>query len=138
MELRTYTDLWRMDRRIHAIQDIRLPIPVGMTQLGAAAIAALVWLPIASGLGITALVVGAGEYATGLSAILLAGPPVAVGWATGRPLIEGRTVGQHLLAAVRFRLLPPRLVRLDIPDREPSRQTVSGVVWTPTHKAPRA
>lgn len=133
MELRTYTDLWRMDRRIYAIQDVRLPVPIGMTQLGAAALAALVWLPIAFGLGLTGLVAGAGEYATGLSAILLAGPPLAVGWATGRPLIEGRTIGQNLTAAARYRLLPPRLERLSIPPREPDELTVHGHAWLPTH-----
>jgi hypothetical protein len=138
VELRTYTDLWRMDRRIYAIQDLRLPVPVGMTQLAAAAIAALIWLPVAFGLGLTSLVAGAGEYATGLSAILLAGPPIAIGWATGRPLIEGRTLGQHLAAAARYRVLPPHLVRLEVPDEQPDRQTVHAAVWIPTHKDPRA
>lgn len=131
MELRTYTDLWRMDRRIYAIQDVRLPVPIGMTQLAAAALAALVWLPIAFGFGLTDLVAGAGEYATGLSAILLAGPPLAAGWATGRPLIEGRTIGQNLAAAARYRLLPPRLVRLSVPRREPDELAVHAHVWLP-------
>jgi hypothetical protein len=134
MELRTYTDLWRMDRRIYAIQDVTLPIPVGMTQLGAAALGALVWLPIAFAIGLTGLVGGAGEYATGLSAILLAGPPVAIGWATGRPLVEGRTIGQHLTAAARYQLLPPLLVRLSVPDRAPTTQRVHALIWTPWTK----
>lgn len=134
MELRTYTDLWRMDRRIYAIQDVTLPVPVGMTQLGAAALGAVLWLPIAFAIGLTDLVAGTGEYATGLSAILLAGPPVAIGWATGRPLVEGRTVGQHLAAAARYQLLPPLLVRLSVPDRTPTSQRVQALVWTPRTK----
>lgn len=137
MELRTYTDLWRMDRRIYAVQDVRLPVPVGMTQLGAAAAAALVWLPIAFTLGLTGLLAGAGEYATGLSAIVLAGPPSAVGWAAGRPLVEGRTLTQHAAAAARYRLLPPRLVRLAVPSRQRDVQAVTVAVWVPPGRSDR-
>lgn len=137
MELRTYTDLWRMDRRLYAIQDVQLPVPVGMTQLASAAVTALLWLPIASALGLTGLLSGAGDYASGLSAIVLAGPPVAVGWATGRPLVEGRTVAQHLFAAVRCQLLPTHLVRLDEPPSAPSRQRVHGRAWLPTSEQGR-
>ena len=137
MELRTYTDLWRMDRRLYAIQDVQLPVPVGMTQLASAAVTALLWLPLASTLGLTGMLSGAGDYASGLSAIVLAGPPVAVGWATGRPLVEGRTVGQHLFATVRCQLLPTHLVRLDEPPTAPSQQRVHGRAWLPTSEQGR-
>lgn len=134
MELRTYTDLWRMDRRLYAIQDVRLPVPVGMTQLAAAAVTALVWLPLAATLGLTGLFAGAGEYASGLSAIVLAGPPVAVGWATGRPLVEGRTVAQQLYAAGRSQLLPAHLVRLDVAPTVPPHQRLHARAWLPTRR----
>jgi len=131
VEVRTYTDLWKWDRKLYAVQDFVLPIPVGLVQAGTAAVVALAWVPLANSLGLTSLFWWAGAYASGMNAIILAGPPILAGWASSRPLIESRTLAQHLLAAARYQLLPTRLVRMDLPTDSPQRAHVTCEVWTP-------
>lgn len=113
MDLHTYTDLWRQQRRIHAVQDIPLPRPVPAVQLGAAAAVGLVWIPLLAGLGVPALIGAvAGYYSSGFTAAAFAGPPVAVAYLMGRPLRHHLTAAQLAYSAGRYLLSPPRLHRL--------------------------
>jgi len=131
MQVNTYTALWKWPRMLYAIQDWVLPVPVPLVQAGAAAVVALLWVPLANSLGLPQLFSWMGVYETGMTAILLAGPPIAAGWACSRPMIESRTLTQHMLAAARYQLLPQKLVRMDVPADEPKRARVRYEVWTP-------
>lgn len=129
MDLHTYTDLWRQQRRIHAIQDIPLPAPVPATQLGVAVVAALVWIPTLAWLGVPEAIAEAlTTYTSGVNAVLLAGPPIAVAWLVGRPLRHHQTAWQLAASALHYVLSPPRLHRLG-ELREPGATELAATVW---------
>jgi len=131
MQVRTYTDLWKWQRKLYAIQDWVLPVPVPVVQGLAAAAVALLWIPLVDSLGLVAMFAMFGTYSTGMTAILLAGPPCFAGWAVSRPMVEGRTLAQHLIAAGRYRATPTRLVRMDRPIEKHTSASVRCEVWTP-------
>lgn len=129
MELHTYTALWRQQRRIHAIQDIPLPVPVPAVQLVAAVVAAIVWIPLLAALGVPGAISAALDtYHTGINAIVLLAPPVGLAWLVGRPVRHHLTVGQLAWSATRYLLTPKRLHRLG-ELREPARLRLAGPVW---------
>lgn len=129
MDLHTYTDLWRQQRRIHAVQDIPLPRPVPAVQLGAAAAVGLVWIPLLASLGVPELIGAlAGYYSSGFTAVLFGGPPIGVAYLMGRPLRHHLTASQLAYSAGRYLLSPPRLHRLGEP-REPACVQLRARVW---------
>jgi TcpE family len=36
MQIRTFTSFWQLDRKLYSIQDIQLPAPISLTQIGVA------------------------------------------------------------------------------------------------------
>lgn len=131
MQLRTYTDLWRLERRIYAIQDITLPVAIPTVQLGVCLAALVVWAPLVSALGLDGIVSSvAGTYSPGMNVILYVGPPVAVAWASGRPLAQGKTAVQLALSGLRYAAEPRWLHRL-AHTRQPTQLAVRALVWRP-------
>lgn len=99
-ELPTYTALFDTERRLYAIYDLELPVPVGLSQAGT-------FLVTAGGL---LLVLGLlGVELTAANAWIAVVPPGVVAWLSGQPLAEGRRVHRWLQAQLRHALEPRHL-----------------------------
>jgi ferric-dicitrate binding protein FerR (iron transport regulator) len=140
MELYTYSDLWRAQRRIHAIQDIPLPRPVAAKQLVVALGVAVAWIASLAAVGIPqAIAAGLDTYHTGVNVVVLGGPPVAAAWLVGRPLRHHLTGWQLAVSLARYLLSPRWLHRLG-ETGEPDELAVTAAVWIarPPNTRPRS
>lgn len=118
-ELPTYTSLFRVERRLYAVYDLELPVPVGLFQAGVFAVTAA--------LSVLALEL-LGPGLTAGTAWVVVVPPAFASWGASRPLVEGRRPHRWAWSQLRH-VLEPR--RLDGPARrrEPERvELVASVV----------
>jgi hypothetical protein len=128
---RTYTALWRAQRKLHAIQDIRLPVPVGISQAVTALLVMLVWFPIWFGLDLSRVMFVFGRFSPGAVLIGVVGPPILAGAAVGTHLTEGRTATEWAWSAIRWTMLPRDLHRMDQPTRIPDTVRLVCTAWLP-------
>lgn len=108
VELPTYTAVFRLKRRLYAIYDWELPVPVGLLEVGVfaagvavcALLAELVGVPLSPG-----------------SAWFFIVPPGFLAYAARRPLADAKQPHAWAWARVRYALEPRRLH--DLADRPP-------------------
>lgn len=117
-ELPTYTSVFQLERRLYALYDLELPVPVGLLQAGVFAGTA--------GMSLLGMRLLGLDLTAGTAWVVLV-PPGFAAWCASRPVVEGRRPHRWLAAQVRH-LLEPR--RLDaVRDRhEPGTCEVVGVV----------
>lgn len=46
MIVRTYTNMWNMEKKLYTIYDITLPVPISFKQMGLFAFGSAIWMPI--------------------------------------------------------------------------------------------
>ncbi|MBW3561535.1 MAG: conjugal transfer protein [Actinobacteria bacterium] len=117
-ELPTYTSLFQLERRLYALYDLELPVPIGFLQAGVFAGAAG-----ASLLGMRLLGVGL----TAETAWIVLVPPGFAAWWASRPAVDGRRPHRWLAAQLRH-LCEPRRLDAAYRGREPRTCEVVGVV----------
>jgi len=132
MEGRTYTKLWRRERKLYAIQDIRLLVPVGMSQAIAGIVAGAVWLPLWFTFDIARVMVVFGRFSPGAELVGAVGPSLIAGALVGAQLSEGRTATEWLWSAAKWTTLPRALHRMGPAPSHPDRVAVTGPTWLPT------
>jgi hypothetical protein len=120
-ELPFYTSLFRIERKMYAINGVALPRPVSVVKLFVFLAAFAITVLVGQALGISPMqpVVGA---------LYIAVPALAAG-AVGRDLHEGRGTGAWAASGWRLLSEPKRLHGLD-PDREPDRVTFRVTAWS--------
>ncbi|MDP8971342.1 MAG: conjugal transfer protein [Actinomycetota bacterium] len=118
-ELPTYTSVFRLERRLYAIYDWELPIPVGLAQAGTFLAAVTVFWVLGRLLGI--------ELTAGSAWFYLV-PPAFVSYLARMPLADHKQPHRWLASQVRYLLEPRVLLRLAEP-REPAVVTVRASVW---------
>ena len=116
MELPTYSAVFGFEKRLYAIYDLELPVPVSLFQAG------VFLLALAVTFAATAVV---GIGLTAASAWLFVVPPGLAAFLASRPLSDGKRPHHWLASQARHLTEPRRLVRLR-PDR-----------MTPTRIRPR-
>lgn len=131
MQVKSHDALWDLDRKIYAFKDLVLWVPVRVKATIAFLAASVVWVPAVLTFNLTAIVWWDGRGAAGMRLIVLFGLPTLVGWATGRELVDGRTLDQVAVSWVRWRLSPPTLVGMDVPEPQPDTLPVYAETWTP-------
>lgn len=93
MQLRTYTGLWNVEKRLYKFYDVNLPYPVSLRQLGTFAVTAVPWAILMTVLHV--------PFEAPWHLLWLAPPVVAMIYAN-RPVAEGKTLTDFLLSQVRF------------------------------------
>ena len=111
MGLPTYSAVFGFEKRLYAIYDLELPVPVSLFQAG------VFLLALAATLAATAMV-GVGLSAA--SAWVFVVPPATAAYLASRPLADGKRPHHWLVSQARHLTEPKTLVRLR-PDRAPSR-----------------
>lgn len=108
VELPTYTAVFRLKRRLYAVYDWELPVPVGLLEIGVFTAGVAVCALLAEVVGI-ALTPG--------SAWFFVVPPGFLAYAARRPLADAKQPHAWAWARLRYALEPRRLH--DLADRPP-------------------
>lgn len=103
MELRTYTALWKMERRLYRIDDLHLPGAPTFRMIGVFVAFAIPWLTVMAFLGV--------PFSPPWN-VLWIGPPILVPWLANRPLAENKTGLQLATSHGKYLLQPRTLSRL--------------------------
>lgn len=127
MELRTYTGLWQMERRLYKLYDYTLPMPVSVRQLGVFFGFAIPWIVIVK---ITHV-----PFAPPFGHLVWIAPPVLVAWYANKPVAEGKRLSELILSHVRYWTQPRRWARLAPTTTKPVTTSARVQVWR-SHHAP--
>ncbi|MEV5329466.1 TcpE family conjugal transfer membrane protein [Nonomuraea fastidiosa] len=119
MDLPTYTNIWRIEKRLYKLYDLRLPMPLP-----------IVWIGVFVGVFVpwSLLLVLIGVPVEMPWHVLFLVPPGIVTWLSTRPVIEGKRLTELLESQLRYLGEPKAWYRL-APSSEPDVVTFSGRVW---------
>ncbi|MET8867241.1 TcpE family conjugal transfer membrane protein [Nonomuraea sp. NPDC004580] len=119
MDLPTYTNIWRIEKRLYKLYDLRLPMPLP-----------IVWIGVFVGVFVpwSLLLVLVGVPVEMPWHVLFLVPPGIVTWLSTRPVIEGKRLTELLESQLRYLGQPKAWYRL-APSSEPEVVAFSGRVW---------
>lgn len=117
--LPTYTSVFRLRRRLYALYDWELPVPVGLFE-------ASVFLAAAGAFALLGAVFGLGFDAG--SAWFYVVPPLFVAYLARQPVADAKQPLDWVLSHARY-LLEPRVVHRLADARERDRVRVTATVW---------
>ena len=119
MDLPTYTNIWRIEKRLYKLYDFRLPMPLPVGQIAVFAAIAVPYVVILK-------VVGLPFSHTLLWLYIL--PPGALAWLVRRPVLEGKRLPELVVSQVRY-LAEPRTWCRMAPLAEKDVMLVVARVW---------
>ncbi|HEX4812716.1 MAG TPA: TcpE family conjugal transfer membrane protein [Nonomuraea sp.] len=119
MDLPTYTNIWRIEKRLYKLYDLRLPMPLP-----------IVWIGVFVGVFVpwSLLLILIGVPVAMPWHVLFLVPPGIVTWLSTRPVIEGKRLTELLESHMRYLGEPKAWYRL-APTAEPETVTFSVRVW---------
>ena len=103
MDLPTYTNIWRIEKRLYKLYDFRLPMPLPVGQIA-------VFLAIAVPYVLVLSLLGLPFSHTLLWVYVL--PPGVLAWLTTRPVLEGKRLPELVLSQLRYVLEPRTWCRM--------------------------
>ena len=128
MDLPTYTNIWRIEKRLYKLYDFRLPMPLPIN-----------WIAVFTGITVPYIVlliaIGLPFNHTLLWLYVL--PPGLLTWLTTRPVIEGKRLPELVESQVRYLTEPRTWVRLT-PLAEKDQMVLSARVWRGREASERA
>ncbi|GIG80234.1 TcpE family conjugal transfer membrane protein [Planotetraspora kaengkrachanensis] len=119
MDLPTYTNIWRIEKRLYKLYDLRLPMPLPIVWIGVFVGVLVPWW-------LFLLLVGV-PFAAPWHVVYLV-PPGVVTWLSTRPVIEGKRLTEVLQSQLRY-LAEPRTWCRMAPAAEPETVTLTARVW---------
>jgi TcpE family len=119
VELPTYTNIWKIEKRLYKLYDFRLPMPLPIGLVAA-------FLAIAIPYMLVLTLVGMPFSHTWVWLYVL--PPGALAWLVTRPVLEGKRLPELVLSQVRY-LAEPRVWCRLAPLAERDEITVVTRVW---------
>ncbi|GGS65733.1 hypothetical protein GCM10010156_25850 [Planobispora rosea] len=128
MDLPTYTNIWRIEKRLYKLYDLRLPMPLPIVWIG-------VFVGVMAPWSLLLWLVGV-DFGPPWHVVYLV-PPGVVTWLSTRPVIENKRLTELLQSQVRY-LGEPRTWCRMAPAAEPAEITLTGRVWraAPQQAAP--
>jgi len=93
MQLRTYTGLWGVEKRLYKFYDIALPYPVSVKQLGLFVVSALAWAGLMSLFQV--------PFDPPWNVVWLA-PPFLITYYGNRPVAEGKTFTEFAISQIKY------------------------------------
>ncbi|WP_116243732.1 TcpE family conjugal transfer membrane protein [Nocardiopsis sp. FIRDI 009] len=128
MDLPTYTNIWRIEKRLYKLYDFRLPMPLPVGTFGVALGVFAIWVVLLSILNAPF------TFGNGWHLVLWVVPPGVITVLATRPVIEGKRLTELLLSQARF-LTEARVYTRLAPEYEPAEARVVVRVW---HRHPDA
>ena len=122
MDLPTYTNIWRIEKRLYKLYDFRLPMPLPVATFGVAVGVFVLWAVLLS------VVNAPFVFGNGWHLVLWVVPPGVITVLATRPVIEGKRLTELLLSQARF-FTEARVYTRLAPEYEPSEVRVSVRVW---------
>ena len=119
MELPTYTNIWKIEKRLYKLYDFRLPMPLPIGQVAA-------FLAIAVPYMLILTLAGMPFSHTWVWLYVL--PPGVLAWLVTRPVLEGKRLPELVLSQVRY-LSEPRTWCRMAALAEKDQMTVTATVW---------
>ena len=131
MDLPTYTNIWRIEKRLYKLYDFRLPAPLPIT-----------WIAVFTGITVPYIVflVAIGLPFNHNLVWLYILPPGVLTWLTTRPVIESKRLPELVGSQLRY-LAEPRTWCRMAPFAEKDEILVSARVWhrhPPKARPPRS
>lgn len=126
MQLRTYTGLWNVEKRIYKFYDFALPYPVSVKQIVTFFVSGLVWF---SFMGIIHFIPFNQTWW-----LLWVAPPVAIAMYASRPVAEGKTLFDFVFSQARFFLRPRVYARFRPIESEITQRRLYARAWSRTSK----
>jgi hypothetical protein len=119
VDLPTYTNIWRIEKRLYKLYDFRLPMPLPIN-----------WIAVFTGITVPYIVlliaIGLPFNHTLLWLYVL--PPGLLTWLTTRPVIESKRLPELVESQARYLTEPRTWVRL-VPLSEKDQMVVTARVW---------
>lgn len=128
MDLPTYTNIWRIEKRLYKLYDFRLPMPLPVGTFGVALGVFALWVVLLSILNAPF------AFGNGWHLVLWVVPPGVITVLATRPVMEGKRLTELLISQARF-LAEARVYTRLAPEYEPSEVRVAVRVW---HRDPEA
>jgi MinD-like ATPase involved in chromosome partitioning or flagellar assembly len=119
VDLPTYTNIWRIEKRLYKLYDFRLPAPLPITWIG-------VFVGITVPYVVLLIAIGLPFNHTLVWLYVL--PPGVLTWLTTRPVIEGKRLPELVTSQVRYMTEPRAWCRMT-PFAEKDEIVVSARVW---------
>ena len=128
MDLPTYTNIWRIEKRLYKLYDFRLPMPLPIN-----------WIAVFTGITLpyVVLLIAIGLPFNHTLLWLYVLPPGLLTWLTTRPVIEGKRLPELVESQVRYLTEPRTWVRLT-PLAEKDQMALSARVWRGREASERA
>ncbi|MFI7039364.1 TcpE family conjugal transfer membrane protein [Microbispora rosea] len=128
MDLPTYTNIWRIEKRLYKLYDLRLPMPLPVVWIGVFVGVSVPWWVFLYLIGL--------PFAAPWHVIYLV-PPGVLTWLSTRPVIESKRLTELLQSQLRYMSEPRTWCRM-APFDEPDEVAVTARVWrtTPPVAAP--
>ena len=124
MELPTYTNIWRIEKRLYKLYDFRLPMPLPVGQIAVFAAIAVPYVVILKVLGL--------PFSHTLLWLYIL-PPGVLAWLVTRPVLEGKRLPELVHSQVRY-LSEPRTWCRMAPLAEQDETVVVARVWQQVHR----
>ena len=119
MELPTYTNIWRIEKRLYKLYDFRLPMPLPVGQIAVFAAIAVPYIVVLTLLGLS--------FSHTLLWLYIL-PPGVLTWLATRPVLESKRLPELVISQVRYVGEPRTWCRM-APHAEKDEITVTGRVW---------
>ena len=128
MDLPTYTNIWRIEKRLYKLYDFRLPMPLPIN-----------WIAVFIGITLpyVVLLIAIGLPFSHSLLWLYVLPPGLLTWLTTRPVIEGKRLPELVESQVRYLTEPRTWVRLT-PLAEKDQMVISARGWRGRQASERA
>ena len=119
MDLPTYTNIWRIEKRLYKLYDLRLPMPLPLGQIAAFAGITVPYVLILTLIGI--------PFNHNLFWLYVL-PPGVLTWLATRPVLENKKLPELLVSQMRYLGEPAVWCRMS-PSAEKDEIAVVGRVW---------
>ncbi|GAA4597433.1 hypothetical protein GCM10023194_72290 [Planotetraspora phitsanulokensis] len=119
MDLPTYTNIWRIEKRLYKLYDLRLPMPLPIVWIGVFVGVLVPWWLFLWLVGV--------PFAAPWHVVYLV-PPGVITWLSTRPVIEGKRLTEVLQSQLRY-VAEPRIWCRMAPAAEPETITLTARVW---------
>ncbi len=119
MDLPTYTNIWRIEKRLYKLYDLRLPMPLPLGQIAAFAGITVPYVLILTMIGV--------PFNHNLFWLYVL-PPGVLTWLATRPVLENKKLPELLVSQVRYLGEPNVWCRM-APSAEQDEIVVVGRVW---------
>ncbi len=120
MDLPTYTNIWRIEKRLYKLYDFRLPMPLPVGQIAVFLAIAVPYIGLLAILGL--------PFSHTLLWLYIL-PPGLLAWLTTRPVLENKKLPELVMSQVRY-LTEPRTWRRMAPLTEKDEITLTCRIWS--------